>query len=66
MVYSWRRPANIPFPSVWLTFHEKDLNCNNLVEYRVEDLPIDRFDDAIKHMTDNFLPDAPMAKATGY
>lgn len=65
MVFSWRRPKNIPFPSVWLTFNEKDLNSNNLVKYRVEDLPLDRFDDAIQHMTVNFLADAPWAKATG-
>lgn len=64
MVYSWRRPSNIPFPSVWLTFKEKDLNSKNLVEYRVQDLPIDRFNDAIEHMTVNFLADAPMAKST--
>lgn len=65
MVYSWRRPSNIPFPSVWLTFKEKDLDNKKLVEYRVQDLPIDRFDDAIKHMTDTFLADVPMCKSKG-
>lgn len=65
MVYSWKRSSNIPFPSIWLTFKEKDLNGNNLVEYRVQDLPIDRFDDAIQHMTDFFLADVPMCKSKG-
>lgn len=65
MGYSWKRPSNIQFPSVWLTFKEKDLNSNDLVEYRVQDLPVDRFEDAIKHMTAVFVADVPMCRSKG-
>lgn len=65
MVYSWRRPDNIPFPKVWSTFQAKDLNSDNLVEYRVEDLSPDRFEDGIKHMTDFYLKYEPMCSSTG-
>lgn len=65
MSLTWRRPENIPFPSVWLKFKAKDLNSDNLVEYRVQDLPLDRYEDAIDHMCIHFLVDEPMCKSLG-
>lgn len=62
MGYKWRRPENLKFPSVWYRFKAKDLNSDNLVEYRIQDLPIDRFDDAINHMISDFIPDEPMCE----
>lgn len=63
-MFSWKRPENIPYPSVWLKFKAKDLESENLVEYRVQDLPEDRFDEAIEYMTKKFLPDEPMCRST--
>lgn len=65
MGFSWKRPEDVPFPSVWLTFKAKDLNSENLVEYRVQDLPVNRYDEAIDHMCSNFLVDEPMSKSLG-
>lgn len=65
MGFSWKRPENIPFPSVWLKFKAKDLNTDDLVEYRVQDLPPERNDEAIELMTSVFLEDEPIFKATG-
>lgn len=65
MVYSWKRPEHIPFPSVWLRFKARDLNSDELVEYRVQDLPLERYDEALEYMTSMFLEDEPMFKATG-
>ncbi|XP_037043931.1 uncharacterized protein LOC119079933 [Bradysia coprophila] len=62
MIFNWIRPSHIPYPNVWFRFQAKDLDCDNLVEYIVEDLPEDRFDDAIAFMTTEFLANAPMAK----
>jgi hypothetical protein len=59
MPYVWRRPDNVTFPQVWHKFQAKDLNSDELVEYRVEDLTPDRFDDAIEQMSD-YLRDEPM------
>ena len=62
---SWTRPVNVPFPNVWLRFKAKDTESDKLVEYRIQDLPEDRFEDAIQHMTDNYLVDEPIAKSLG-
>lgn len=65
MRYSWRRPENIKFPQVWATFKAKDLNSEHLVEYRVEDLTPNRFEDGIKHMTDFYLKNEPVCSSVG-
>ncbi|KAG4073891.1 hypothetical protein HA402_014096 [Bradysia odoriphaga] len=62
MIFNWIRPSHIPYPNIWLRFQAKDLDSDNLVEYIVEDLSEDRFDDAINFMTTKFLANAPMAK----
>ena len=59
----WTRPSTDGFPKVWLRFKAKDLENNNLVEYRIQDLPVDRFEDAIQHMTENYLHDEPVAQS---
>lgn len=56
------RPSNVPYPNVWLTFEAPDDN-GDLVKYRIQDLPEDRFEDAIKHMRANFLLDESLCRA---
>ncbi|XP_052891624.1 uncharacterized protein LOC128299647 [Anopheles moucheti] len=58
----WERPSNVPYPNVWWTFDAPDPDCADgaLVTYRVEDLTEDRFEDAIKLYTENFLDDEPL------
>ena len=58
----WSRPSNVAFPSVWLRFEARDVDSDALVEYRIQDLPEDRFEDAIKHMTQYFLADHTIGK----
>lgn len=62
MYFNWVRPSHIPYPSVWLRFKAKDVLTDDMVEYTVEDLPEDRFDEAIEVMAKGFLADAPMPK----
>uniref|UniRef100_A0A336LW64 CSON004142 protein n=1 Tax=Culicoides sonorensis TaxID=179676 RepID=A0A336LW64_CULSO len=64
MSKEWKRPSNVPFPSVWLTFKAKDLETDNLVEYRVQDLPEEYYDKALKLMELDFLRDEAMCSAT--
>lgn len=56
------RPSHIPYPNVWLTFDAPDDN-GDLVKYRIQDLPEERFEDAIKHMRANFLLDETLCRA---
>lgn len=38
---------------------------NHLVEYRLEDLTADRFEDALRHFTEHFAGDEPLAANRG-
>lgn len=58
----WRRPESVPFPQTWLKFQAKDLDSEKLVEYRVEDLTPDRFEDAIEHMSGDYFRDEPFCR----
>lgn len=63
----WSRPFDIvPYPNVWLEFKAKESKTSDkMVKYRIQDLPVDRFDDAIQHMRENFLEDEPLSKSIG-
>lgn len=63
----WVRPLDvIPFPNVWIEFEAKESKTSDkLVKYRIQDLPEDRFDDAVRHMVDNYLLDEPLSMAIG-
>lgn len=59
----WVRPDTTEFPKVWRTFKAADLGSDELVEYRIEDLTEDRFEDALQHMLNNYLLDEPISEA---
>lgn len=65
--FQWVRPVDVvPYPNVWQEFECKESkNSDKLVKYRIQDLPEDRFDDAIKHLMENYLPDEPISVACG-
>lgn len=65
MGLSWKRPDSVQFPQVWLKFQAKDLNSDELVNYRVQDLPLERYEDAIDHMCTHFIVDEPTSKSIG-
>ncbi|GAB0087125.1 uncharacterized protein DMENIID0001_014020 [Sergentomyia squamirostris] len=56
----WTRHENIEFPQVWLKFKAKDPESGEIVNYQVEDLTEDRFDEVVGHMINYFIPDEPM------
>lgn len=58
-----KRNTDTDYPKVWLKFMAKDLNSDDLVEYRVEDLTEDRFDDAVDHLISFYARDEPMCKS---
>lgn len=62
---SWKRPENIAHPQVWIRFMAPDSDQNGkLVEYRVQDLPEERFADAIDFMSGYYLESSPMISST--
>lgn len=62
---TWKRPDHIAFPQTWHTFQAKDPTSSRLVNYRVQDLPPERVDDAIQHMCTHFLRDEPICRSLG-
>lgn len=60
---SWKRPVNIEYPRTWFTFEERDLNSNELVQYQIRDLTIDRFDEAFNLIATDFLRNEPTNQA---
>lgn len=65
LTFIWKRPSTIEHPKVWHTFKARDLDSDELVEYRIQDLPLDRIDDAFEHMEANYNQDEPIAQALG-
>lgn len=58
----WTRPESTEYPKVWHRFMARDLNSDNLVEYRIEDLCIENANAAYEHMRQNYLKDEPICE----
>lgn len=66
MMYSWSRPENVGFPLIYSRFQALDSESDErLVEYRIEDLQEDRFEDAVNIIRDKHLIDEPMKSSKG-
>lgn len=61
----WKRPKSSEFPKVWHTFKAKDVESAELVEYRIQDLPESRADEALNCMIQYFCKDEPLCQAYG-
>lgn len=55
----WLRPSTVRFPVQYHKFVTVDCDTNKLVEYRVEDIPESRFDEACRFMVRHFVPFEP-------
>lgn len=60
MSESWQRPAQLRFPVQYYKFvtTSKD-RADKLVEYRVGDVPVGRYDEACRFMVKHFVPYEP-------
>lgn len=62
---SWKAKSGQNYPRVWKTFQAKDLDNETLVEYRIVDLPEDRFEEVFRNFVDDFLTSEPVCVALG-
>lgn len=60
MSSAWKRPNTLKFPKIWHTFKAKDTESDELVNYYIQDLPKNRYEDAMSHMIECFLKEEPM------
>jgi hypothetical protein len=66
MIYSWTRPENLTYPMIYATFQALDSeDGGDLIEYRIQDLPEERFEDAVAIIKDKHLIDEPMKSSKG-
>lgn len=62
----WKRPDSIlEYPKVWHTFQARDLDSENFVEYRIEDVTQSNADDVFNHMKQFYILDEPVGQALG-
>ncbi|XP_055712604.1 uncharacterized protein LOC129807396 [Phlebotomus papatasi] len=61
----WKRPETVEFPRVWWRFKAKDPESGQTVDYRIEDLTEDRYDEVVDLMINYFVPDEIMSKSLG-
>jgi hypothetical protein len=54
---TFRRPASLEFPTTYYTFKAKDKGSDEVIEYRVQDVPEDRYDEAVDMLVNHFMPD---------
>ncbi|CAO1407403.1 unnamed protein product [Diamesa hyperborea] len=57
----FERPKNLEFPKVYHTFQAKDVDSDNLVTYRVQDLPEEYYEKALELMEKYQLPEETLS-----
>lgn len=55
----WQRPCELAFPVQYYKFVTRDIASNELVEYRVEEIPETRYEEACRFMVKYFVPYEP-------
>lgn len=58
-MYSYKRPESIPYPNIWHRFKARDCDSDEIVNYYIQDVPEDRFDDAIEQMVHSYCYEEP-------
>lgn len=51
-----KRPENLDFPLIYYTFKAKDKNSDKIVEYRVQDLPEEYYEQTLDLLVKYFIP----------
>lgn len=64
-MFTFKRPEKLSFPQVYSKFQAKDRNSDEIVNYYIQDLPEDRFEEAVDLMIKHFLPDETLCSAIG-
>lgn len=63
---AWKRPLGVvSYPNIWFEFSAKPKNSDKTFNYRVQDLPEDRFEDAMAFMKRVFIAGEPLAQSVG-
>lgn len=61
-MFTWKRSEPLK-PQVWHTFQSKNSLTDEIEEFVVQDLPREKYCEAIDHMVEHFLSDEPICKS---
>jgi hypothetical protein len=64
-MFKYKRPESLSFPQIYYKFNAKDKNSDNIVEYRVQDLPEEYFEQTVDFMVKYFIPDETLCMSLG-
>lgn len=59
---AFERRRSLTNPTIYHTFKARDLHSNQIIEFRVQDFPLDRIEEGIQYMIQNFFEDEVMGK----
>ena len=62
---SFKRPSNLPFPTIYHKFLAKDKDSDNFVEYRIQDLLEEDYENGIDMMISEYCPEESFNKCRG-
>jgi hypothetical protein len=62
---SFTRPSDLPFPTVYHEFQAKDKDSDELVEYRIQDLLEEDYDNGIDLMIREYCPEESFNRCRG-
>ena len=65
MSYKWQRPASVLYPQVWATFKGNVTENGKCLEYVIQDVTEDMYEDVLQHMVRYFLVREPMCGSLG-
>lgn len=63
--FIWERPESKKIEKTWYKFHARDIDSDELVEYRIKDLPESKLQQGVTFMAQHFCKDEPISQALG-
>jgi len=62
---NWTRPKTVKFPKIWRLFEAREVDSDKIIEYRIQDIPESRYEDALNHLEAYYLKYEPVSQALG-
>lgn len=60
-----KRVEGFVFPQIYHKFQAKDKDSDKIINYYVQDMPVDRFEELVEFMVKHFLPYEAMCECKG-
>lgn len=58
----WKRPEDVPFPSVWRRFEGRKPIDGTIPKFWVQDIPEEKFEEVVEVMCLNYIYEEPLCR----